>query len=366
MLTDLAKLTQLGMWRERCKREKATHPLTYLFWETTLRCNLACRHCGSVCGPAAGGDELSTDEIERVFSEIATDFDPSRIVLAVTGGEPLVRPDLFEVLRHATGLGFHWGLVTNGLLVDEPMVARLAEARMGTVSVSLDGLGATHDYLRGGRPGLFERVVESVRLMVAAKAFQVVQVTTCVSDYNLSQLEDLYQLVGEVGVDEWRLLLVSRIGRAKDDPRFFLNGAQLKQVLDFIVVKRHQPGRPRVLFEEEGFLGLAYEGEVRDNLFFCPAGVNVGSVLADGAISACPSLPRQFVQGNVRQERFRDVWENRFEQFRDRRWKKCGICRTCEWWRFCEGNGLHLWDFGRSQPSVCELKLLNGENDGLR
>lgn len=364
MLTDLRKMTKLALWRERCKREKALHRLTYLFWETTLRCNLSCRHCGSLCGPNAPVDELSTDEIKRALTEVAEDFDARDIILAVTGGEPLVRPDLFEVLGYANGLGFRWGLVTNGLLIDQAMVERLRRAGMRTISVSLDGIGETHDFLRGGRPGLFARVVEAVRLLVAAKAFGVVQITSCISPHNLDQLDDLYQLGQEVGVDEWRLLTISPIGRAREDPGLLLDGAQLRRVLDFIKEKRQLGGRPKVLFEEEGFLGLAYEGEVRDNLFFCPAGINVASILANGSISACPNLPRQFIQGNIRQSRLRQVWEQGYGQFRDREWKKRGACASCEWWRFCEGNGLHLWDFQRGEPAVCECKLLNGGPNG--
>jgi radical SAM protein with 4Fe4S-binding SPASM domain len=85
-----------------------------------------------------------------------------------------------------------------------------------------------------------------------------------------------------------------------------------------------------------------YELEVRDNAFFCRAGITVASVLADGSISACPSLDRDFIQGNIYTDRFNDVWQNRFELLRNRYWAKSGICENCKQWKNCLGNGMHL------------------------
>ncbi len=87
-----------------------------------------------------------------------------------------------------------------------------------------------------------------------------------------------------------------------------------------------------------------YEGEVRDYFYECQAGVSVASVLLDGGIGACPSIRADYRQGNIYEDDFWDVWQNRFEKYRDRKWMKTGACSDCSFWRYCEGNGMHLRD----------------------
>lgn len=349
------RLGQLKWWNERLEKFRQEHRLQYLFWETTHTCNLHCRHCGSDCGPAAAG-ELTTAEIKGVFKSIAEDYDAKTIMVAVTGGEPLMRKDLFDVMDFASGLGFRWGMVTNGMLVNEEIADKCAAAGMQTVTVSVDGMRETHDHIRNFK-GSFDRAIRALETFKASGRLKVVQATTCVSDYNIGELDQLYELFRRTGVDEWRLLTVNPIGRAREDPRFRLRPEQLKQLLDFIVAKRSQKGLS-VTFEEEGFLGPDYEGVVRTGLYYCPAGINIGSVLADGSIAACPNLPRDYVQGNVRVDRFRDVWEHKYQRMRDLSWKKTGECAACKWWPFCQGNSLHLWDISEGKPVLCHLRSL--------
>ncbi len=87
-----------------------------------------------------------------------------------------------------------------------------------------------------------------------------------------------------------------------------------------------------------------YEGEVRDYFFECQAGVSVASVLLDGSIGACPSIRADYTQGNIYKDDLWDVWQNRYEVYRDRQWMRCGVCADCSFWRYCEGNGMHLRD----------------------
>ena len=107
----------------------------------------------------------------------------------------------------------------------------------------------------------------------------------------------------------------------------------------------------------EGFLGR-YEGEVRDGFFSCNAGFSVGSILADGAISACPSIRSDYHQGSIYRDDFMDVWENRFQSFRNREWMKKGLCADCSLFRYCEGNGMHLRD-NKGALLFCHLDRLH-------
>ena len=350
----LVGIGRLKAWQDRLEKERKEHRLRYLFWETTRACNLRCRHCGSDC-TVHQPDELTTEEIEAVFQSISADFDARSIMVAVTGGEPLLRKDLFEVMGHAHDLGFPWGMVTNGMLVDRSVVERCHGAGMDTVTVSVDGLAGAHESIRKG--GSFDRTIEALRLFKDPGYFRNVQATTCVSPYNIADLPGLYELFGRLGIDEWRMLTVTPIGRARDDGNFRLTPLQLRSLLDFIAGRRKAKGL-RVTFEEEGFLGTDYEGKVRDALYYCPAGINIAGILANGDIGACPNLPRQLIQGNVRKDRFKDVWENRYQGMRDLEWKRRGACEKCSWWDFCRGNSLHLWDFSSGRTSMCHLQML--------
>ena len=93
----------------------------------------------------------------------------------------------------------------------------------------------------------------------------------------------------------------------------------------------------------EGFLGN-YEGDVRSHFYICSAGITVGSVLADGSISACPSIRADYHQGNIYQDDFMEVWDTRFQPFRDRSWMHKDECASCKVWKYCKGNGMHLRD----------------------
>ncbi len=130
------------------------------------------------------------------------------------------------------------------------------------------------------------------------------------------------------------------MGRAKDNPELLLSDEQFGQLLEFIRTNR-QAGK-HVSYSCEGFLG-DYEGEVRDHLFHCAAGVSVASILIDGSISACTSIRGKYYQGNIYKDDFWDVWENRFQPYRHREWmRKKESCSKCKVWRYCEGGGMHL------------------------
>ena len=336
--------------------------LNYLFWETTLRCNLTCRHCGSRCGPNDPcKDELTTKEAKDVFSQIAQSFNARDITVAVTGGEPLLRKDLFSVMSHVRDLGFWWGLVTNGTLVTKKVAQKLKKAGMATVSISIDGDAEAHAFLRGSKES-FEKGLNSVSILREANFLDRVQVTTVVHQKNVHLLEKMYDIFHKRGCQEWRLLMADPIGRMTDPENrdFILKGDELKTLLDYVAEKRENPGPMEVTFEESGFLGLDYEGRVRDYFFHCPAGIEIASVLADGAISACPSLPRTLVEGNVRQDDFAKVWQEGFQRYRDREnTRRKGVCESCMWWQYCEGGSLHLWDWEKEETRLCHYKLLN-------
>jgi radical SAM protein with 4Fe4S-binding SPASM domain len=347
------------LWRGYVSSAAKAHELRYLFWECTLRCNLSCAHCGSACAPnAALPGELTTAEIKDCLSTVAQDFPAGKVMLAVTGGEPLLRPDLFEVMDHATRLGFPWGMVTNATLLNDRAVELCRRTHLGSVSVSLDGLKQHHERLRGRNT--FERTLAGIERLRRAAIVQVLEVTTCPTPQLVAQLDSVYEFMCSLGLDAWRIIPIAPIGRARETPELRLGAADWRALLEWLAAKRADSNAPlQVTLDEEGFLGWGWECRVRDLAYYCPAGVNVASILADGAVGACPSIPRSFTQGNIRERRFKDIWEGGFQLLRDRRWMRRGACAQCASFGDCRGNSLHLWDSPDAPgPALCHKKLL--------
>lgn len=316
------------------------HQLRQLFWECTWRCNLSCLHCGSDCKSSSMLPDMPAEDFLRAIDSLLPHVDPHRLNIVITGGEPLVRSDLEKVGLELYRRELPWGIVTNGMLLSDSRFRSLRQAGLHNLTISLDGLEETHNWMRGNALS-FGRALGAIRM--AAKAGNLnFDVVTCVNRRSLDELDAVKELLVEAGVKKWRLFTIFPSGRAAAHPEFDLTGEEVTQLMDFIVATRGE-GRIKASFCCEGFLG-AYEGQVRDYFFECAAGVSVGSVLLDGGIGACPSIRADYRQGNIYKDDFWDVWQNRFEQYRDRRWMKRGVCAGCSFWRYCEGNGMHLRD----------------------
>ena len=231
-------------------------------------------------------------------------------------------------------------MVTNGVRLTPERYKSLLASGLRAMTISLDGLGEVHDWMRG-RPGTFAKAAEAIRMVIASGEIEF-DVVTCVNKRSLPQLPALKDYLISLGLKFWRLFTIFPVGRAADDPELRLSGQELRQLMDFIKATRKE-GRIKASFACEGFLGN-YEGDVRDHFYFCGAGVNVGSVLADGSISACPSIRADYVQGNIYKDDFLEVWNRKFQPYRDREWMKKDECAGCRYWKYCRGNGMHLRD----------------------
>jgi radical SAM protein with 4Fe4S-binding SPASM domain len=344
-LRDFPRLVQLRREAKERTRLLREPDLTYLFWESTLRCNLRCLHCGSSCEAKSPLRELETSEILSVLDTIAEDFDTSRIFVSITGGEPLMRKDLFEVVAHMTRLGLRACIVTNGVLLDARNAARLFDAGMRTITVSLDGLEGTHEAVRG--KGSYRPALAALGHARAA-GMTTVEAVTCVRPANLGELPAIERAVRDAGAELWRLLTIDRMGRlaGQESPDMWLDPPQIRTLLDFVETRRaelERDGAPiDVRFSCGGFLGMRRERTVRPESGQCYAGSAVASILCDGQVGACPSIPRAWAaQGSVRDARFSAIWRDRFEKYRDLSWRKSGPCERCSWFDTCLGGGLH-------------------------
>jgi radical SAM enzyme (rSAM/lipoprotein system) len=288
-----------------------------------------------------------------VIDRITPYVNPNTTNVIITGGEPLVRNDIETVGLELYRRGFPWGMVTNGLLLTRRRLDALLAAGLHSITVSMDGFEDAHNWLRGHRQS-FKRASEAVRMLADEKELTW-DVVTCANKKNLPTLPEFKNYLYELGVRNWRIFTIFPVGRAALSPELQLSDEEFTSLLNFIHDTRKE-SKVHVCYGCEGFLG-GYELEVRDSIYQCNAGVSIASVLADGAISACPSIRANFHQGNIYKDDFMDVWNNRFKMFRDRSWAKQGRCADCSFFRYCEGNGMHLHD-DDGQLLVCHYNRL--------
>lgn len=338
---SLRKKLALKLFQQYKAAETQKHQLSYLMWECTLRCNLACKHCGSDCRKDMQQKDMPAEDFLKVIDDITPYVDTHHTMIVITGGEPLMRNDLekcgYELFRRE----YPWGIVSNGLAMTPQRIDRLINAGLRSVTISLDGLEQSHNIMRGN-PQSFEKAFEAIRYLATKGEEIVFDVVTCISATTFPELSALKELLIEAGVKQWRIFTVFPIGRAAQHKELQLSPQEFKQLFEFIKETRKE-GRIKLNYGCEGFLGN-YEGDVRDNFFFCRAGINVGSVLVDGSISACPNLRSNFIQGNIYKDDFMTIWNNCYKPFRDRSWTKKGVCADCKYFCYCQGNGMHLRD----------------------
>lgn len=212
-------------------------PLRNLFLELTLRCNERCLHCGSRCGEHDRVPELSLEQYRQILDDVKRDFGAEQLELDITGGEPLLRRDFFDIMGYAHSLGFRWGMTSNATLIDDGVARRLRECGMKTISVSIDGLEATHDALRGMK-GAYAGAMRGIQALIRQGGFQAVQVTTVVNHRNFGELSALFDIFRDMDIDSWRVINIEPIGRALDTPDLMLTDDEYRAMFDFIREKR--------------------------------------------------------------------------------------------------------------------------------
>ena len=329
--------------------------LKQFFLELTLKCNERCFHCGSRCS-AEQPDGLDIEEYKRVLREVKERYG-TKPFIALTGGEPLLYRDFFELTAYIKELGFAWGMTSNGTLITKEAAHKLRMTGMKTISVSIDGLPETHDRYRD-YPGGYKKAMEGIDNLINEGGFSSIMITTVVNHENIKELDALFDIVNDIDINVWRLTGIEPIGRALEFKDMLLTPEDNLRLMDFIADKRSQ-GLP-VEYSCCHYLGEKYEAEVRDWYFLCNAGVYVAGVMHNGDIGACLDIPRngQTIQGNIKKDSFPDVWENRFEIFRSSLADKNETCRECKHARYCRGGSYHSWDYEKNEQKVCMRDIL--------
>ncbi|MFW9617004.1 heme d1 biosynthesis radical SAM protein NirJ [Aquabacterium sp.] len=204
-------------------------PGPVVIWNLTRRCNLTCKHCYALSADHAYPGELSTDEVFTVMDDLKAHRVP---VLILSGGEPLLRPDLFEIADRARQMGFYVGLSTNGTLIDAPMAERIAQAGFDYVGISLDGLRETHDKFRR-LEGAFDASLNALRLLRGHGVKLGLRYT--MTAMNSHDLPALLQLMRDEGITKFYFSHLNYAGRGNIHRAKDAHFAATRDALDLLL-----------------------------------------------------------------------------------------------------------------------------------
>jgi radical SAM protein with 4Fe4S-binding SPASM domain len=355
------------------RQEDAAHAPLVAVWEITLRCDLACRHCGSRAGRARP-DELSTEEcldLVRQLAELGTRE------VAIIGGEAYLRPDWLDIVRAIRAHGMRPTMTTGGRGVDRERARAAKEAGLFSVSVSIDGEAETHDRLRGV-VGSHAAAVEAMRCFREADV--PFAANTQINRLSAAELPRVLDRIAAEGARSWQLQLTVAMGRAVDEPEILLQPYHLLEVfpvLAELVPRAKAAGVDVVAGNNIGYFG-PYEHVLRGRTARghtggCGAGRATIGIEADGTIKGCPSLAtKTWSGGSVRDAKLRDIWE-RAEPLRFTRDRTTadlwGFCATCYYAETCRAGCTWTSDvlFGRpGNNPYCHHRALEKQKAGFR
>jgi MoaA/NifB/PqqE/SkfB family radical SAM enzyme len=234
------KKLALELFRLYRNNSKNIHQLDYIFWECTLRCNLSCLHCGSDCKKDDLRKDMPVMDFIRAIDDIRGIVEPNKTQIVFTGGEPLLRKDLEECGIQLYQRGFPWGMVTNGFLLTKNRLISLLNSGLRVVTVSLDGLADSHNWLRNNDES-FTKALHSIQLLASVPDFRF-DVVSCIHSKNFGELGSLKELLIQNKVKEWRIFTIFPTGRATTNPELQLSPVQFSQLFDFIFETRKENG----------------------------------------------------------------------------------------------------------------------------
>jgi heme b synthase len=335
-----------------------------IFWETTAGCNLRCIHCRRITvADQLLPQDLNTAEAFNLIDQVASFAKP---IFVLSGGEPLFRPDIFDIARHASGAGLIVALATNGTLIDANVAHHIQASGVRRVSISLDGADTpTHDTFRGA--GAFDKAIAGMNHLRALGVEY--QINTTVARHNVGKMPETLTMAKALGASALHLFLLVPVGcgvEIADDQQ--ITPAEYENVLNWMYDAEMQGGielkatcaphyfritrqrqaeerrhgivreRPASHHRQEhaGGNGHAARGAMNAMTKGCLAGTGVCFISHRGEVFPCGYLPLE--AGNIRQQSFRDIWESSplFAQLRDPGLLG-GKCGVCEFKNVCSG-----------------------------
>jgi len=329
-------------------------PITAV-WEITMGCNMRCKHCGSSCTNPLP-DELSTEEALDLADQIAG-LGLSWVTLS--GGEPFTRKDWHLIAKRLSEKGVVPNIISNGWLVTDDIIAKIKEANVGTVAISLDGLKETHDYIR--KPGSYDRTMSVLQRFVEKEV--VCGVVTTISNANIHQLRDMRKILVDMNVPYWQVQIGLPMGNFAKETDLALRPEQINDIIDFCY--ETAKGGEITIYPAD-CIGYYNMKELETRMIAhktasipvwkgCNAGKRGFGILQNGDIMGCTSIRDQkFKEGSIREKSLEEIWNNPDGFLWNRNATKAQLKDDC-----------HLCKFGDECLGGCPNTRLTMEKDLL-
>lgn len=302
-----------------------------LSWNVTRECNMKCDHCYINATEKKLENELNTKEAKDLIDQICQ---VSKPLLILSGGEPLLRPDIFELIEYGSSKGLKMGLGSNGTLIDDNVAKKLKDSGIATVSISIDShIPTQHDEFRGVT-GSWEKAIKACKAL--RKNNVLVQVNTTVTQQNYDQIDDIMSLVESIGVENFHLFFLVPTGRGKKIADITPQMYEDMITNTFSKVHKHRlnvrPSCAPQFMRIAKNIGL----DMRQWIRGCIAGLHYCRIYPNGDVTPCPYLPIKL--GNIREQPFKEIWFNSpvFKSLRNLETLK-GKCGACEYKIVCGG-----------------------------
>lgn len=330
-------------------------------WNTTRACNLNCKHCYRDAG-SKDKNELSFKEAKALLEEIKL---AGFKIVVLSGGEPLLRKDIYGIVEYTRYLGMKAVLGTNGTLINEEVARKLKKAGLSRVGISLDSQNPKlHDDFRNFK-GAFDKVLSAIQAL--KKVGLEFQIHTTLTKHNYKEIDSLINLAGELGASAYHIFFLVPTGRGRKQSEDVVPVRDYYRLLSKILDRQKEVSLELKPVCAPQFLPLALKKGM--NLRFmrgCLAGISYCCILPNGDVHPCPYLPLKL--SNVRKEKFSVIWKDNkiFKELRTLNYK--GRCRECIYKELCGGCRarayLYFDDF-MHQDYYCIAETLKSNNPTL-
>ena len=304
-------------------------------WEITFACNMRCLHCGTAAGRKRP-NELSTEEALNLIDELAA---LKAQAITLSGGEPLLREDWRQLAERIVGHGMKVLLISNGYIMSKDDIKEFERLKFNDVGISLDGTEKTHDYIRQ-RPGSWKNAVGALRMIAENGNFGFCAVSS-ISNINIDDVDQIHETLIDAGCKLWRLQIVTGTGRMEERKDLCLSLENYERLIKKMLQYKEE-GRILIdVGENIGYYGnQGYALWDTMPYFGCYAGLRIVGIESDGTIKGCLSQPEEFVEGNIRDSSFTEIWNNPDGFAYNRKFTRetaKGFCHDCKYLPLCRG-----------------------------
>jgi 12,18-didecarboxysiroheme deacetylase len=322
-------------------------------WNVTKACNLRCIHCYASADNRPAENELTTEEGFRLLEDLAQFGCP---VVLFSGGEPLVRPDIFDLIAYAVRLGLRAVLSTNGTLIDHDLAKELKKFGLSYVGISLDGIGEVHDRFRGSK-GCFEKVIQAIEN--CQREGLKVGLRFTINKFNAEEIPKVFDFVEEMKIPRICFYHLVYAGRGTKLMEYDLSHEETRKWVDYIIDRTkelHDKGHKVEVLTVDNhadgpylYLRMKREGNPRAEEVYQlllmnggnNSGVGIGCVSWDGEVHA-DQFWRHYSFGNVRKRPFSEIWMDTSDplmaKLKEKKKHVKGRCAKCRFLEVCGGN----------------------------